>query len=107
MLVRWFQNVLDHLMIQLRKDVSRESLGEKNRTRFEIYHEDCVRGMAQLPPESVDVVVTSPPYNLGVKYSSYKDDQQREAHLAWCLQWAEQIKRVQIGRASCREKVDM
>jgi site-specific DNA-methyltransferase (adenine-specific) len=81
-------------MIQLRKDVSRESLGEKNRTRFEIYHEDCVRGMAQLPPESVDIVVTSPPYNLGVKYSSYKDDQQREAHLGWCLQWAEQIKRV-------------
>ena len=37
--------------------------------------------MAQLPPESVDVVVTSPPYNLGVKYSSYKDDQQREKQI--------------------------
>ena len=50
--------------------------------------------MAALPAESVDVVVTSPPYNLGIKYSNYKDDQKREAYLAWCVQWAEEIKRV-------------
>jgi site-specific DNA-methyltransferase (adenine-specific) len=50
--------------------------------------------MAMLPADSVDLVVTSPPYNLGVKYSNYKDDQQREAHLAWCLQWGEQVKRI-------------
>jgi site-specific DNA-methyltransferase (adenine-specific) len=94
MLVRWLQNVLDHLMIQLRRNLSEQVAGSKTRTRFELYHGDCVRGMAMLPADSVDLVVTSPPYNLGVKYSNYKDDQQREAHLAWCLQWGEQVKRI-------------
>jgi site-specific DNA-methyltransferase (adenine-specific) len=86
--------VLDQVMIQFQKDLCKERLAEKNRTRFELYHGDCIRGMAVLPPESVDLIVTSPPYNLGVKYSSYRDDQQREAHLGWCLHWGEQLKRV-------------
>ena len=29
---------------------------------------DCIEGMRKLPESSVDVVVTSPPYNLGIKY---------------------------------------
>jgi site-specific DNA-methyltransferase (adenine-specific) len=65
-----------------------------SRTAVELHHRDCIEGMRCLDPESVDVVVTSPPYNLGIKYRNYKDDQQREAHLAWCLQWSEEIKRV-------------
>lgn len=60
----------------------------------EIHHQDCVVGMAHLPEKSVDLVVTSPPYNLGIKYGRYKDDQAREAYLAWCLSWGEAIKRV-------------
>ena len=63
-------------------------------TTVEIYHGDCVAGMAKLPPKSVDLVVTSPPYNLGIKYSAYQDDQHREAYLGWCLLWGEAIKRV-------------
>lgn len=50
--------------------------------------------MSKLRPKSVDLVVTSPPYNLGIKYSAYKDDQAREAYLAWCLSWGEAVKRV-------------
>lgn len=64
------------------------------KTKVQIYHGDCVAGMAHLNEKSVDLVVTSPPYNLGIKYASYKDDQGREAYLAWCLSWGEAIKRV-------------
>jgi len=63
-------------------------------TKIDLHHQDCIEGMRELPAESIDLVVTSPPYNLGIKYRTYKDDQHREAHLAWCLQWAEEIKRV-------------
>jgi len=66
----------------------------RNRNTVELHHRDCIEGMRFLDEESVDVVVTSPPYNLGIKYGAYKDDQQREAHLAWCIQWSEEIKRV-------------
>ncbi len=43
---------------------------------------------------SVDVVVTSPPYNLGITYGAYNDNKPQSDYLAWCLQWAAQIKRV-------------
>lgn len=31
-----------------------------------LYHGDCLEVMATLPDESVDIVVTSPPYNMGL-----------------------------------------
>ena len=40
-------------------------------TKVDLRHEDCTKGMSRLKDESVDLVVTSPPYNLGIKYSRY------------------------------------
>ena len=60
-----------------------------------LYREDCVRGMQNgLDPGSVDVVVTSPPYNLGTTYSGYDDTIPREKYLDWLEEWAEQVARV-------------
>ena len=39
-----------------------------------IHLSDCVKGMSALPKGSVDVVVTSPPYNLGIKYIGFDVD---------------------------------
>ncbi len=36
---------------------------------------------------SVDVVVTSPPYNLGIRYRSYADRLPRERYLEWTGAW--------------------
>jgi site-specific DNA-methyltransferase (adenine-specific) len=55
---------------------------------------DCVLGMRELAAESVDLVVTSPPYNLGIKYRKYEDTRSREDYLMWSLQWAAEVKRV-------------
>jgi site-specific DNA-methyltransferase (adenine-specific) len=61
---------------------------------FQIQHGDCLVGMKQLPERSVDVVVTSPPYNLGIDYSTYKDTKPHTEYLNWCAQWAQEIGRV-------------
>ena len=50
--------------------------------------------MSRLGNESVDLVVTSPPYNLGISYGKYSDRQDRQSYLNWCSKWAEQIRRV-------------
>jgi site-specific DNA-methyltransferase (adenine-specific) len=50
--------------------------------------------MAHLGAESVDLVVTSPPYNLGIGYSEYDDGQGRDAYLDWSREWAGEVKRV-------------
>ena len=43
---------------------------------------------------SVDVVVTSPPYNLGIKYSKYDDNIPRQEYLNWLCAWASDISEV-------------
>jgi site-specific DNA-methyltransferase (adenine-specific) len=62
--------------------------------KVEIYQTDCVVGLRRLGAESVDIVVTSPPYNIGVSYRSYADRLAPEAYLLWCAEWGGEIRRV-------------
>lgn len=49
-----------------------------------VFHlQDCIEGMMSLPEKSIDTVVTSPPYNLNIKYSKYKDMKPRDQYLSW------------------------
>ena len=50
--------------------------------------------MTFLKEKSVDVVVTSPPYNIGVKYNSYNDNVPTEEYLTWMEDIGVEIKRV-------------
>ncbi|HJX25189.1 MAG TPA: site-specific DNA-methyltransferase [Chthoniobacterales bacterium] len=50
--------------------------------------------MARLPDGHVDLVVTSPPYNLGIRYSKFSDRQNRQSYLKWCRKWAAEVRRV-------------
>jgi site-specific DNA-methyltransferase (adenine-specific) len=50
-----------------------------------IYERDCVDFMKSLSAENicVDVIVTSPPYNINKEYGSYKDNKERNDYLSW------------------------
>lgn len=48
---------------------------------------DCVDVLRSSTPGSISVIVTSPPYNLGVRYRSYRDTLPREHYLAWTGEW--------------------
>ena len=50
--------------------------------------------MADMAAQSIDLVVTSPPYNLGIRYGKFADTATRAAYLDWCAEWANGIKRV-------------
>jgi site-specific DNA-methyltransferase (adenine-specific) len=63
-------------------------------TKFDLRRQDCVAGMSRLADERVDLVVTSPPYNLGICYGKYSDQQDRRSYLGWCSEWATQIRRL-------------
>ena len=65
-----------------------------NLTSYRIVHGDCVEGMSELEPQSVDVVVTSPPYNLGKAYTTYQDNKTTEEYLEWCGEWSSGVRRV-------------
>jgi site-specific DNA-methyltransferase (adenine-specific) len=63
-------------------------------TSFDLRLRDCIDGMSELSAESVDLVVTSPPYNLGIRYGRYSDTEERTSYLQWCKEWAAQVQRV-------------
>jgi site-specific DNA-methyltransferase (adenine-specific) len=63
-------------------------------TQFDLRHHDCIKGMPRLADASVDLVVTSPPYNLGIGYGKYSDAQDRGSHLRWCHKWASLVRRI-------------
>ena len=55
---------------------------------------DCLPALAALPPGSVDVCVTSPPYNIGVAYRSHDDRMAPAAFLAWMAEAGAAVARV-------------
>ncbi len=38
-------------------------------------------------PERIDLIVTSPPYNIGIKYDNYNDSRPFDEYYEWCREW--------------------
>ena len=38
-----------------------------------LYNDDCEIVLTKLHHKSIDLIITSPPYNLNVKYNNYKN----------------------------------
>ena len=55
---------------------------------------DCLDELPGLPDASVDVVVTSPPYNLSLGYHSYQDTLAEDAYLDRMTRVATELRRV-------------
>lgn len=64
------------------------------------YLADAVELLDQFAPATVDVVVTSPPYNLGIQYRSYDDGRPPAEYLAWTGEWVRAVSRVLTTQGS-------
>jgi site-specific DNA-methyltransferase (adenine-specific) len=65
-----------------------------NQDNLRIYQGDCLDVLCDMPEESIDVVITSPPYSLGIKYNSYNDTLSIDKYLTWLYDVCKAIKRV-------------
>lgn len=52
----------------------------------QLYQADALK-IDALPPESVDLIVTSPPYNVEVAYGTHADDMRYEEYLQFSQAW--------------------
>jgi site-specific DNA-methyltransferase (adenine-specific) len=59
-----------------------------------IYAMDCLEGMKLIKDDSIDVIVTSPPYNIGKKYNGYNDERPRDEYLDWMEEVAQESKQI-------------
>lgn len=67
---------------------------ESGRAVSQFYLADCLELFRRLPAQSVDVVVTSPPYNLGIEYHRYQDSLSPGEYLEWTNSWIAAAARV-------------
>jgi len=67
-----------------------------------IYKMDCIKGMKLMKKQSLlaDVIITSPPYNIGIKYNQYNDEKPRDAYLDWMESVAEECKGIMNEQSS-------
>lgn len=54
-----------------------------------IYQMDCVQALKRLPPNLVDLTVTSPPYNIGKEYETRVGV---DRYVAWCEEWIQCVE---------------
>jgi site-specific DNA-methyltransferase (adenine-specific) len=55
---------------------------------------DCIEVMAKMPESSVDLIVTSPPYGVGIEYDSFNDDIEFEQYKLFSASWLREAYRV-------------
>ncbi len=66
-----------------------------------LFQEDCLAGMRKrLADREIDVVVTSPPYNLDIAYKSYHDRRDPGDYLDWIETVGREVKRTLSDRGS-------
>ena len=59
-----------------------------------IINGNCVDVMAKLPESSVDLIVTSPPYNVGIDYDTHNDRQSMEDYWQFTKDWLSESYRI-------------
>ena len=65
----------------------------RNGATLRFYLGDCLDVFEALGPAAVSAIVTSPPYNLGVEYRSYRDRLPKSDYLQWTAKWVEAAAR--------------
>lgn len=70
------------------------TVGNAMKKTFSAIHGDCIEVMDSLPEHFVDVVITSPPYNIGTKYNEYDDSKSTKDYIDWIRSVFVSIERV-------------
>jgi DNA modification methylase len=56
-----------------------------------LHNMDCIQGMKDLAPGSVDLAFADPPFNIGYDYDAYQDLRAADEYLDWTRQWGKAL----------------
>jgi site-specific DNA-methyltransferase (adenine-specific) len=70
---------------------------------------DCIDIMSSMPEGSIDLIVTSPPYNCAIKYDTYDDTLSMEDYWIFTKKWLKEALRVlkDDGRIAINIPIEM
>ncbi len=56
-----------------------------------VHQGDCITGLKNILPGSVDMAFADPPFNIGYAYDVYDDRKGYDSYLAWSTEWMEGV----------------
>jgi site-specific DNA-methyltransferase (adenine-specific) len=59
-----------------------------------IVNGDCIKVMSEMPEKSVDLIVTSPPYGVGIEYDNFEDDLEFDQYKTFSNNWLREAYRI-------------
>jgi len=74
--------------------VKHDNVIENKILKYNFILGDCIDELKKMEDNSVNIVMTSPPYNIGIKYHKYNDKQPREQYLEWIFDIFVELKRI-------------
>lgn len=75
-------------------------LDRKMNAMQEVREGDCLALLKVMQADNIDIVVTSPPYNIGIDYDTYRDKREEEEYYEFLRQVAAELFRVMKEGAS-------
>jgi len=66
-----------------------------------IHNMDCVKGLKLIPNDSIDFIITDPPFNVSLNYDIINDNISNEEYSNWCYEWIVELYRVLKPRHYC------
>jgi adenine-specific DNA-methyltransferase len=80
-------------------DIIKKALGEPFLEEGDclIYKGDCLELMKKIPHETIDLTVTSPPYNIG---KEYEQTMPIKEYIDWCKKWISEIYKMTKSEGS-------
>lgn len=75
----------------------------------QIINGDCIEVMKTLPEGSIDLLITSPPYNANIKYDEYNDGLEMDEYWNFTINWLSEAFRVlkDDGRIAVNVPIEM
>ena len=93
--------VCSGIMVKDRKEAARKRVEDRRRDKsfddsekIDLKCSDCLKILPTIPSNSVDLVLTDPPYNVGLKYDLHNDSMPDEDYYLWCKKWLMECCRV-------------
>jgi site-specific DNA-methyltransferase (adenine-specific) len=68
------------------------SLHSRRLDMIRLYNQDCLEAIREIESNSIDLVLTDPPYNI--KKDTWDKWSTQEEYVSWCGQWIKQVERV-------------
>jgi len=59
-----------------------------------LINDDILNAIKKIPDQTIDCIITSPPYNVGVDYDTWNDKMKKDEYFEWVKKWLTEFKRI-------------